>query len=1374
MSDGRNPFDEYTTGSAPLATLPPPAGSKSGNPFDEYAEPAVASAADPQLREQTPQFDLSNPENIYKGIITFSQKVQQAREVGKMSFRESALGHSVMSGQMTLEEAEAKIAKDDEFAQMSGDLEQYEKDSAVPWLTAMTLETVKQLPMIEESLKVTAGGFAVGGGAAALTGAGAPFAVPVGLSTGTSATAGFVADLITGQEYLERRRKGVSHEVAAATSTISGLVQGALSGVQFGQAAKLATSTAKNILAAHAQSIAKMFVEGSKFTGVNLLLNEAQTATKLITDAIAGTVSKTPDAVPTLEQAAKEFGATFQQTLLTAPGLFVGGKATGAATGLTAKGLLKVLGKARDAHIKNQDAKLEKIKALAEEENLPGDEPDTDDADTDLGPSKASQEKARRTAERLEKRVAAEKEINRIFDAANSMFTIEHDETRIQEANRVQRVLRRMVTNSDRLDDGMKVKLLGRIVEIDSVADLLREGKRFIEDQRGREHANEVAAAEKRLTAAIKSGQVKGKKAALPQAAQASLKWYKEFFTEPESTNTGRKSEPGTGDMQEPKQKGSSGQERGRRGEPGAEGSQEPIGKNNAQLRETKDQMLAKAVDYVQRGIDDEVKQLEQQLEKLENNELAEIFNQPAELAEKRRIAMEAQQFWSGALDVDGMTKLAEQIEGIVETGKSEFLERKQKESQRLLGNRALVSEGVQGIKPVKPSEANSQPKEMTGIGKLMHSLRRNSTALWDKLLQDTPADVRQKLIRDVLDFTDVENREFAINLKATEKLTELYTNAVGTMREVNKLVRNGSKNEKFDVKYTDSDGNTQIIGRHSLNELVYLHMAMDDPGAVPGLIHGNKYTLEGMVETGQTSTQEAIRRILQEREGGKYLKLGEAVKDFYRWFAPMIANHYLKEYGVPLPMDDNYSGQIFHRQLERIKSAGDLLQDVHQYAQQTLDPGSVKLRKSSKLPIRAVDPFQQVQRHQGNMAFWIANSEKARELSFIFSDSSKDGLRDVIQHKLGKEFTGLIDGRLAFQFHLKPGIMDIGDKPIQGLKNNLATGLLGGRIDQAPKQWTSILGALSTNSYGEFVDGLQKASSKEHLQEYLSRSEVYKERQNELLPQILEATKERTYVDAVSGDNALAIKQFFLTPMSGWGDGVASAVTGFIEYNRVRKNGGTVEEAVLAGDSLVERSQSSSRASQKVPAEFKGGIGNLSLAFAKQNIQMMNLESSSIRDWFIHKDDKHLARMARAIVAIHTAQALFQTINSVPAWVVGDDQEKQDAQLRILSAAIGGSYSNLPLLGIDVVYGALSGWKGEQEPRTIIGGLAGDSAKLVKRLWTITRKMSEDEVVEGEDWSKAFQSAAAVGSVATGIPFWGLFKYYDLGQKIVEKGLSQ
>lgn len=1331
-----NPFDEYTNDDAQaVASNVQPSSS---NPFDEYSDNAPV-----QPQEQAPKVKgEGTPESPYSAIIEFSDKIQEAREVGRGGFREAALGHAVAAGNMTLEEAESQISADTKLAEMSADLEQYEKDSWDSWITgiptSITISTVKSLPMLEESLKPFGVGAALGGGAALATGAGAPFAAPVAGMTGTAVASGWAADLITGQEYLQRRRQGIPHDEALAASNISGVIQGMLQGLRFGSTGKAALDTAKNVMQAHMQTMANFMADAGKFGAIQIGLGEAQTATRLIADAIAATVGKTPDAMPTMEKAIDEFSRTFRETLASSAGMFLGTKAIGTGLGLTGKSLVKVARTAANKHIENQAAKVERFNnsvnggVNGDSSKAAQNEVAARQKFVGKNPTTSAIEKRLRAATRLEQRLAHEAEINRIISAADSLFTIDREyrvsksgkvyrETAKQETARLQKLVKNLVTRSDKLDDKMKIKLLKRVPEIDGTPALLRMGQAIIEEMRGREYANELAAADARLKGAIKSGQPKSGKAVIDNAAaQQSLKWYDEFFSLP------KKMKP----------------------------------------EEAKQAALQRAREFMENGVKQEIEHMQAQVEQLDQGKIGTIFDPVAELSEKLRIATEASNYFADLLSPEEIHELAESVETTVKTGKADFLERKQREAERLLTDRAKVLEAHQGAKPVTPSDSASPPKEMNLVGKVMNSMRRNESALWDKLLQDTKPEDRQAIIDKILSITEAENKEHELIRKASEDLSDRYEEAVGSLREAKRLIRNASnKKQRIAITYTDIHGESQT--KHfTVDQLVRAHMAFEDKGAVPGLMHGNKFTLEGMVEDGQTSTQEAIRAFLETHEEGKYLKLAGAVQDHYRWFAPFFSNHYLKEYGVKPKMEPTYSGRIKHRQVERIKSMTDLLNGVHDFAKQSLDPASAKERSDSKLPLFLDNPFEQVVAHQNEMAFWIANSDKARQLSFIFSDTSENGLRDVITHKLSSDYLNLIDGRLAFQFHLKPGIMDIADRPLADVRGKFSVSILGNRPDQRVKQLTGVFAPLRTCTWAEWREGFVKSQTdKKAVAEYLKHSELYRERQEHTVKEMMQIA-DRSFLDKLTGDRAFEASKFFMRDMH-WGDGVAAKVGGFIEYNRLRKGGATPEEAALGADRLVDQTMASSRAGQKTPNEFKKGQSALNAAFQKEAIQAFNRQAAAVRDAMIHRDPETIKRAARIWFSVVAAQTMFETINNTPAFIVGDDQDKQQAMERIGLSMMFGALTRVPGLGWDLATIAQG-----KEPRTMSGAIAGDASKFFKKVWKIANQAAEGEDVEldGETAWTTMKALALAQGWWTSLPIYPVFKYLELGGDIAKK----
>src|SRR5579885_2145923 len=319
----------------------------------------------PQAAAQ-PSAPLGSPENPLRGLVEFAQKLDEAQQVGQGGFRESAIGHSVMDGRITLEDAEKQIDADERAKWLSEDVDAYERNAWHNWATAIPvsigIETAKALPFIGASTAAW--------GATAATGVGAPVAAHVGALTGLATSAAWAADYLTGQEYLRRRREGASDGEAKTWASISGLGQGLINAVQFRSLAKVPVDAAKVPLELAKPSLEKAiagfgnYAGGlAKFVGQQAALSEASQAADLITRAIEGTVHHHAGMVPTVQDAAREFSQTLAQTIATSAALHAGGTVAGKAVGFTGKQFLSVLQQAHDEHLAVQQ---EKAQAQAE------------------------------------------------------------------------------------------------------------------------------------------------------------------------------------------------------------------------------------------------------------------------------------------------------------------------------------------------------------------------------------------------------------------------------------------------------------------------------------------------------------------------------------------------------------------------------------------------------------------------------------------------------------------------------------------------------------------------------------------------------------------------------------------------------------------------------------------------------------------------------------------------------------------------------------------------------------------------------------------------------------------------------------------------
>lgn len=1329
---------------------------------------AVSDAVKTLGPPQQAQMDTSAPSsanNVRQGYLQeFSSKIQEAYNSSKVSqIRESTLGHAVSDGTMSLEDAQKKINDDEATKWQSEDVDQYEKKMWANWAiglpTSIGVETAKALPFFEQAAVPYAGGAAVGGGAALATGVGAPAALPVAALSGMATSAGWAINYLYGQEYLKRRMQGASDQEAKQWGYTSALGQGMLQALQVDNLAKVPINAARVPLEMAKPGLVKAFVNFSQkflmqesggqltvqtatnalkgtagnFVVKQTLLGEAQVAVDLMMSTLEGTIHKHPDMVSTVEEAVKEVQDTFKKTVASSIGLHAAGKLAGKPIGFSLKVFGKVLKRTNETHLQMQQAKFAQIDQTPDEQlsrsQLKGKVERTE--------RRRSKAQVRREA-RLEKRNAAENEVRRIFNAANSKFVIESDESFTKEKDRIQKVLKGLINKSDLLDDKTKAALLTRVPSIDSTKDLLRMGEKFLDDTKTAEERTQLDKAKKDLQKAIDAGQPRtGNKAKLTPTVQASLQYYDEFFT-PEKLK-GTKENPVTQD-------------------------------------DIKAHMAKKAGDYIDAGFKGEVDKAKEAQANAMKGTISELFQQPAHPLEKLRIAQEAFMYWSGQMDTEAINRLADEVKETVDENRAQFLEDKEAQNKAFEQKRQKVLKGVQGKNEVIPSTEVKQGKirkKEFAVKSIINALTKTNTALADELFQDTPPDERDQYVK-IIDQTNSENKQHTLDEKSAQKLQELLSDALDSdWEKAQRLVFEGSKEELFSQSYTDIEGNAQILGRTTLNELLYLHLAIEDHSAIPGLVRGNKYTLAGMVEDGQLSTQEVVNHILEQRADGKYLDLGDAIRNFYQWYAPQIKNHYLKLYGVELPTHEDYSGKLQHTGTEVFGGMPDLLDTVTNYSKGMITPSSTITRSGSSLPVKLVNPFNQAVSHFRQFNFWIANSEQASELTYIFSDSSKNGLKDVIAYKLTPQFNNLIDGRLAYQYHLKPGIFDASDSALGQLTGNLATGILGADFTQPAKQLASTMLALTDVSVSEFMNGLANASNKEKLTGYLSRSEIYKARQGQIIPQVLEATNSSEYLNFTQKDSLQKFKEFNMIPMSKWGDGTASAITGYIGYEAALKQGASIEEAVLAGDRLVDKTQSSTRPSQRVPAEMKGGFGKTGMTFAKQGIQEFNLMASAGRDMLKHPSPKTYTKAAKMFLAGFTANAIYQAINSAPGWVLGNETEKEQSTKRWQQGTFSYPIGVLPL-GIGDAAGGVTAAIDESgqspEPTTIVGNITKSLAQTGYYTTKLVKEIGTGQDIEMKDVFHAFKAWSMVGSIASGIPFYRYFINAQFAGKVYNK----
>lgn len=333
-------------------------------PMDALHLQSQTAKLDPEGEAAAKQVDAfsgvpgsGTPQDPYKGLIDFTDKIQQAYQVGQSGMRESALGHSVAEGKMSLEEAQQTITNDEAAKWRSDDIENYEKKNWGNWAQGLavsgTLEGAKSLPAIAEMFSKSPEG------ADYITGAGLAPMLQQGRWT---------MHYVFGQDYMRRRQAGAPHEEAVHYAGANAIGQGVvqvltnlpLGGLALNVAKEPIKQVALPLIVKAAQGIGSHLLGGTKFVATQEGLAMLNSAIKQATDAIEATVHERPGMMPTVESAAKEFGETFQKTL----GLSMVMHGAGVTAGMALRTVAKEIRNAATLHLQAQNAKLAKIEEL--------------------------------------------------------------------------------------------------------------------------------------------------------------------------------------------------------------------------------------------------------------------------------------------------------------------------------------------------------------------------------------------------------------------------------------------------------------------------------------------------------------------------------------------------------------------------------------------------------------------------------------------------------------------------------------------------------------------------------------------------------------------------------------------------------------------------------------------------------------------------------------------------------------------------------------------------------------------------------------------------------------------------------------------------
>lgn len=610
--------------------------------------------------------------------------------------------------------------------------------------------------------------------------------------------------------------------------------------------------------------------------------------------------------------------------------------------------------------------------------------------------------------------------------------------------------------------------------------------------------------------------------------------------------------------------------------------------------------------------------------------------------------------------------------------------------------------------------------------------------------------------MKGVLDTTPEDNAKSKyIAGSITKAFTEL-SEAVGSLKRAKQLIDSGKRKAERGAFY-NTKGDRQNLGHLTLNEVLDLHLRFKDPDAHAGLANLG-YTRKGETKQGELSTEELVDNILDSVDNGDRKKLGDAILRYWEWKYDSTNEHFIDEYGRPLPHVPKYSGQIRYE-----KQPSDPVEDMSYEARlQKMydrggDPNSLKSREGNfDRRLKVEDPFDRLFKQSVEIDHWRGFSRKNRQLDRLVNDPEVD---KRIRHTYGDNYKAMLTSSIEMTTGARSTPIESRNPFAKFLGGNIATGFMGGNDFpvQMTRQLTGLLNLSSEVPLHKISTGIAKGAVEAFKKDggefgkYLQDSRVYQDRKSHILRDVHQLQGGEKALPLSVRNGLLTVKDFGMLA-TAWGGRTADALGGYSAYLYAKGQGKTHEQAVTFADSAVDRTQSSMRESEKTFFERGGGFQSLMLTLQKQNVQAFHIEKNTLLRAVIQKDKASVAKAVSVVAAYHASAAIYTMISVSPTLLSKDDYAKDKAWEKVWWSAGAGTVSTAPLLISDVIYGSLAS-EPQHAPDTVPGRLAANTISGVRDIVAAAQLSAEKGEFLMDDFLEAAHKMKDASTILTGLP---------------------
>lgn len=508
-------------------------------------------------------------------------------------------------------------------------------------------------------------------------------------------------------------------------------------------------------------------------------------------------------------------------------------------------------------------------------------------------------------------------------------------------------------------------------------------------------------------------------------------------------------------------------------------------------------------------------------------------------------------------------------------------------------------------------------------------------------------------------------------------------------------------------------DGITQEM-KMSRGELIKRWIELQDPTLMESFIHGNRYTEEiiNSIDNAMTSEDKAFAN-----------RVMEMWQELYDQVNPV----YKRVYGVNLPKNPFYSPirrKGFDVDIE--KQFGEFLGE--QNFRSAVTSGSFNERINSILPIENQDVFQSLDKHFGEMSYFIAWAEQVRRFHSVFNNQNvRDGIQTTFGRGAGKNVLQRIDFQIR-QFANKGHRSATGiEKPLGMVRRAFIAGKIFWKPAIAVKQMVSRVNYLEVLSVSELAKGeFDYWSNLRENSKFLREESAFMRERGRFL--------ERDVNDLLKSDEYARYTKTksFLNLGALWvrvGDADATIYPATWAYRRklmlekgLNPDNKAPQDIIDAYEDFADNTQQSSNISTQSEFQQSGQLAQMFTTFRTQQHQNARKVVNAVKSVFQDggATPQNLKRVARTIVIYHSIQnMLFQLVATGIIQLIGGEEEEFIKDMA--RAGILGSLNFFPL-GYDLVDSIVRAAMGSQvftqgTQTTPIDAIAQDIYRLTRTI---------------------------------------------------------